>query len=668
MQSPLTVVWFGLCALLLCAQGVSSDSCARWSGLPMVCQKFGLKPGQWVFVPEWINGGEFNERLVNGTDDLLAIVIDRTRSAQFLAPDLGVCAGDAMRMVCMSWLRPCLLTEDGQPVIFPQQTCHEVCEDYVEKCFNITNAMGIPPGVGFLKPKNITRALWSCDMPDDGAQNTKFYPEASSLNNNTFVTAPLYSNSTSEPTLVNASNTQCRMGETTKVGAGSICNEPLVANEDGLCVFECPLPSLTEKQYDELDIIQSVFGWLSWAGSMFICLSYFAHPKLRSFPANLILMTAISAHVASLAFILPTFVGTEEVWCDGGTEFLPRMAFKDTSLTGGRLNPSDALAVVFDVDSLLVKGPWCSVQGLLLQFGFLSGTFWWCIVVGNIFSEVYYPHMKDQLHKIKMVAYHGLAWGLPAIFTIIPLAADRIAFPNAASVCFISYEDSNAFQLAFWFIPIGLLLLSGFIFFLASLGRLIPLLLRTTTNDGNKRKLKLVAVYARLLLFVAIQFCLYLFIFCHTIVVESNKEEIGRAYEDYYSCLLFINYPDYPRDSCSLGGSVTNLFPLIVLKGIGFSILGFGLFLNFVTFSSLKFWAQVARAFLTPLTRRGQEGGDEGWPKRVARELRELWRNGSGAGSSASGRSSRRKQRSPKQNTTMVMTITAQEADSEAEL
>ncbi|KAL6051978.1 Frizzled-9 [Balamuthia mandrillaris] len=625
-----------VCLLLL--RGGWADTCQQWSGVPVVCQQFGLKPGQWLFVPEWFNGGEVDERLVGGMNDLELIVIDRTYSAQFLAPKLQECAGGAMKFVCTSWLRPCVMVDD-KPVVFPQQTCHKTCVDYVNNCTELLTGAGVAPGVGYLKPRGITWDLWSCDMPDEAAHNTSFYQAA-----NYSFTAPLLED---RNTLVNVS-TQCNPADKVEGPAGVSCNSPLEANEEGVCVFTCPLPSLTESQYDALEIIQYLFGWLSWAGSMFLCLSYAGHPQLRSFPANLILMTAASAHIASLAFILPTFVGKEDVWCDGGAEFVPYV-YVNQPTAGGRQDPSDAVTIQVDADSLLVKGSWCSLQGLLLQFGFLSGTFWWAIVVFNIFLEVYFPKLKDRVRTSKVIAYHCIAWGLPAVFTIIPVAADRISFNNAGSFCFISYEDSNAYQMACWFIPVGLVLLAGSIFFLLSLGKLIPLFLKT--SDRKKRR-KLMGVYSRLMLFVAGLLGVYLFIFIYTIVTESNKDEISEGYEDYYSCLLFVNYPDYPRDSCSLSASVT-YYPLVVLRALGFSILGFLLFLNFVTSTSMIFWGRVFLALIppsgTPLTE---------CPKAVTANLKELWETG-GTSTYATGSANKKAD-----DTKMVMTIATDEEES----
>ncbi|KAL6051979.1 Frizzled-9 [Balamuthia mandrillaris] len=633
------VLWILLGVALLVNASRAADTCAQWSGFPVVCQQFGLKPGQYLFVPEWINGGAGDERLINGMEDLEAIVIDRTNSAQFLAPKLGVCADDGMKMVCTSWLRPCVMVED-KPVVFPQQTCHDTCTGFLDKCTELATEAGVPPGVGLMKPRGITWDLWSCDMPDDGAHNTTFYQTASYS-----FAAPLLE----DPERVVNVSTQCNPADKLEGRAGATCNSPLEANEKGVCVFECPLPSLSDSQYDALEVMQSVLGWLSWVGSMFLCLSYIGHPKLRSFPANLIMMTALSAHIASLAFILPNFVGTEEVWCDGGTEFVPNFTVNQLN-TGGRQDPSKAVTIDVDADSLLVKGPWCQVQGLVLQFGFLAGTFWWAIVVFNIFIEVNFPDSKLAAYKTKIVVYHCLAWGFPAIFTIIPLAADRIAFPNAGSFCFISYEDNYAYQLACWFIPVGLLLLAGSTFFLGSLFKLIPLFFRTP--DRTKRA-KLVRVYFRLMLFVAVQLGVYLFIFIYTIVTESNKDEISEGYEDYYSCLLFVNYPDYPRDSCSLSSSVT-YYPLIVLRALGFSILGFLLFLNFVTSTTLSYWGLTLRALVpssgAPLTQ---------WPMDVWTNLKELWETG-GSSVATGGSSGSRNRKSPK-NTSMVMTISSQE-------
>jgi len=49
------------------------------------------------------------------------------------------------------------------------------------------------------------------------------------------------------------------------------CTEGLTYDpEVGGCAFTCPLPALTDSQYNDAKIMQGVLGWLSWVTIRFL--------------------------------------------------------------------------------------------------------------------------------------------------------------------------------------------------------------------------------------------------------------------------------------------------------------------------------------------------------------------------------------------------------------
>ena len=48
------------------------------------------------------------------------------------------------------------------------------------------------------------------------------------------------------------------------------CGPNLVLNEEQqVCGFSCPLPSLSDSQYENVKIMQGILGWLSWVWEPF---------------------------------------------------------------------------------------------------------------------------------------------------------------------------------------------------------------------------------------------------------------------------------------------------------------------------------------------------------------------------------------------------------------
>jgi len=97
------------------------------------------------------------------------------------------------------------------------------------------------------------------------------------------------------------------------------CESPLTPNAQGGCAFSCPLPSLTDSEYENVKTMQGVLGWFSWVSTNFffpfrillnlltpkqqcataalILLLVFC-PKARAFPRNMVIMTACAANIA----------------------------------------------------------------------------------------------------------------------------------------------------------------------------------------------------------------------------------------------------------------------------------------------------------------------------------------------------------------------------------
>ncbi|KAL6053590.1 G-protein coupled receptor Fz Smo, variant 2 [Balamuthia mandrillaris] len=286
-----------------------------------------------------------------------------------------------------------------------------------EVCASTWESYGAPLGYGLFFPGGDAQMPLDCGEIDP-ATNASFYQ------NTTYLVA---TDAADEYAVA-----QC--GGAQRTAKASDCVYPLVqASENPVrCGLECPLPSLDDEQYDAVKVLQSVLGWLSWATSLFMAVTYTIDPKLRRWPSNLITMVALSAHMAAWAIVFPSFVGHENVWCSfNGDVAVPYMTViydPDAPLA------EQSYQVEWDA---MFKNPVCTLQGGLLMFGFLAGTCWWALIAFNMVLQLYFKEKLPQSKKFtrwQQFTFHTIGWGLPLICAFVCMVADRIAFSTAATL------------------------------------------------------------------------------------------------------------------------------------------------------------------------------------------------------------------------------------------
>jgi len=426
-----------------------------------------------------------------------------------------------------------------------------------------------------------------CNVTDDEAQGNFLYP----YGNATYTLTDPNTNSTNTTTRIEVPCSKQDVDATVL----RECPSPLALSEEGRCGFACPLPALSDSQYDDIKILQGTVGWISWVTSSILVTSYAANPALRKFPKHLILMVSIAANIAAGGIILPSMVGYHNMWCGGQDKVnVPTVAVK-------LLPPSSITAsVIFEEQTLLFGSSACTFQGAVLLFAFLAAVAWWALIALNMCLELYLPRNMEWLDSpwwkwSRIVIYQTIGWGIPFLFMVITAGADRLKFSSGASYCFISGEEDKRYQLAFWFIPVGMFLLMGFILFMMAL-------LRLTVGAIKVSKAKMfIFLYYRLLLFIFFYLILFTFIFAYNIQIEANSADIQTGFQDYYNCLVL-------NGACSLSDSVSN-YDLIMLRGFAISALGFFLFLTFLSWDIIRFWYSFGRRLVLLIIKREQRHG-----------------------------------------------------------
>jgi len=212
---------------------------------------------------------------------------------------------------------------------------------------------------------------------------------------------------------------------------------------------------------------------------------------------------------------------------------------------------------------------------------------------------------RERVFKwVRIVIYQSVGWGVPFLFMVITTSADRVGFPPGATLyaasslpshplpmsnefsrsCFVTEQDNDAWILTFFFVPVGVLLLVGLIFFSICLIKLIVIAIRL------KKLREVVVPYVRLLFFILIFFIVFTFFIAYNINEAANQSTITDGYSAYLECLSFGTQTVVSE--CSLSSDVTN-FPLVILKGLALSCLGALLFFNFLSWALIKQWYLV---------------------------------------------------------------------------
>ncbi|KAL6072411.1 hypothetical protein QOT17_005549 [Balamuthia mandrillaris] len=476
------------------------------------------------------------------------------------------CGNLVLNSLCSTFLRPCI--KRGEEVIAqPVMPCYQDCIDYLEECDGQLAfpgaAMWLPEGE-MIQEGNVLL----CNETDVNAQNVSFWQSETYLWED--AESGWQTNLTCLRVDVENSEVYCD-GQLVPTGKS--------------CALPCPTPGVTEEQYDAIHIMQSVLGVLSWVSSAIFVCSFLLQKRFRTFPANLVLMVAICAHVAAWAMLIALFAGYHETWC-GDTVFLPDVKME-----------VDLAFVQFDMESLSAKSGLCTFQGVLLHFGFIGMAIWCFFVTLNLFLEVTFATKLNSRHKrVREIVYHCVGWALPFLFILIPAAADKYAYPPGSSMCFVSHEDDGVWRILFWFLPVSLcILLSLCLFLLSSV-----VLIRTALQSPQSRT-RLLRTYLRLMVFILLFLVCCTCQFAYELNYTLHEGDITSGYEDYLVC-LFIN--PHQLSSCQLSDSVAN-YELMVLKGIGYTFMGLLLFLLFVDRCLLVLWRTAGGG------KRGRRGEEE---------------------------------------------------------
>ncbi|KAL6050247.1 hypothetical protein QOT17_019960 [Balamuthia mandrillaris] len=324
-------------------------------------------------------------------EDLLQQSLSFTRRLGVALP--SSCRDASLRLSCHFVYKQCD-EEEAAVVLSP---CISVCEGMREECEEFFVATGNED------------QLMAC--------NTVLFPAPPICNNgsNEQLHVPYSQLDCPYPTVYRSTNEVAALQDPSQV-----------------CTLPCPGPIYTEEQWDIVFTIMTLFGGISLVLSCFYVATAFLNAETRKFPANLLPLLAAATIPISVGLLFGLFAGGDmrNVLCsDDGTAY-----------QGVGEGEAGGLA--------------CVLQGSLMAFGGLLVACWWSIIGLNLMLLIVFQLERSKLNKL-VPWYHGVAWTVPLVLTIIPLAAKKIAAAPTYPWCFIYDEDTDMWMYGcfyIWFI------------------------------------------------------------------------------------------------------------------------------------------------------------------------------------------------------------------------
>ncbi|KAL6059727.1 hypothetical protein QOT17_014036 [Balamuthia mandrillaris] len=556
----LVFICFVLCFFVNASLG---QSCATWNGEPSICaQSPQYQPGMQFYVPPGWTAEEMIEQLVGATSATFSFVATNSE-------ELFVCQMASIAGLCSSWLRPCDNT--SFPITVPVQQCSTVCEALWKECLQFAEMADAVDQVGlaWYRPEGHPLPL-VCET-------------AYELYGQDNVSRPLFETPEYNVTIGNQTKSFSCYNQTKYSGyLVTQCPDPMQVFMDGVfprCFFVCPFPYYEEENYDALNIIQVVLGWLSLISTAVTFILFALNPMLRKFPINMLFFLLLSLHILSWGMVMPSLAsdGKEGIWCGGEDQPYDELTEKENMKIEKDENGKDVyFSELIMGDNAVAKNTACSIQGGIIYFGILSATVWWCLVGFNTgfsvlllllgrFEEM---EQKTWFQRTKMGVFFFLGVILPLILSISLFTADAFGFMYSSAFCFITDEEDKAFLIAFWFAPSGFMLLICLTCTIFTVFHLV----RTAMKQGGKLLLRTVPNLSRIIAFMLVFLVCYVFIFSYDIHLARNSEAINEETQKYVNCLLWP-FGGNAGKECQFDEELAG-FPGAVIKSLAFSSLG----------------------------------------------------------------------------------------------
>ncbi|KAA0716498.1 Frizzled-9 [Triplophysa tibetana] len=206
-----------------------------------------------------------------------------------------------------------------------------------------------------------------------------------------------------------------------------------------------------------------VWSTICFVSTAFTVLTFLLDPQRFQYPERPIIFLSMCYNVYSVAFIIRSVSGAENIACDreNGELYIIQEGLESTG---------------------------CTIVFLILYYFGMASSIWWVILTLTWFLAAgrKWGHEAIEAHSSY---FHMAAWGVPAVKTIVILTMRKVAGDELTGLCYVGSMDTNALT-GFVLIPLSFYLIVGTSFILTGFVALFHIRKIMKTGGTNTEKLE----------------------------------------------------------------------------------------------------------------------------------------------------------------------------------
>ncbi|XP_028838284.1 frizzled-9 [Denticeps clupeoides] len=210
-------------------------------------------------------------------------------------------------------------------------------------------------------------------------------------------------------------------------------------------------------------IWMAVWSTLCFVSTAFTVLTFLLDPQRFQYPERPIIFLSMCYNVYSVAFIIRSVAGAENIACDreNGELYIIQEGLESTG---------------------------CTIVFLILYYFGMASSIWWVILTLTWFLAAgrKWGHEAIEAHSSY---FHMAAWGVPAMKTIVILTMRKVAGDELTGLCYVGSMDMIALT-SFVLIPLSCYLVVGTSFILTGFVALFHIRKVMKTGGTNTEKLE----------------------------------------------------------------------------------------------------------------------------------------------------------------------------------
>lgn len=269
-----------------------------------------------------------------------------------------------------------------------------------------------------------------------------------------------------------------------------------------------------------------VWSTLCFVSTAFTVLTFLLDAQRFQYPERPIIFLSMCYNVYSVAFIIRSVAGAENIACDreNGQPYIIQEGLESTG---------------------------CTIVFLILYYFGMASSIWWVILTLTWFLAAgrKWGHEAIEAHSSY---FHMIAWGVPAMKTIVILTMRKVAGDELTGLCYVGSMDADALT-GFILIPLSCYLIVGTSFVATGFVALFHIRRIMKTEGTNTEKLE------KLMVKIGIFSVLYT-VPATCVIICYFYERLNMDYWTYHALeSKCVSFPGRRTEDCTLDFSVPNV-------------------------------------------------------------------------------------------------------------